>query len=273
MNLESELTAADLILALIDSAADPALPASYLVETGQMFGLDAGAIRVALTRLVKRNVLAQVERGRYGLGKSGDPLHQAVRNWGDAEQRLISWKGDWIAVSAVHLSRRNKTQVRRREKALRFFGLAQAAPGLWIRPANLREDFTSLRRSLCAIAGDQLDDWWLYRLSDLLPRDAFDPTQLWNIAELEQSYRTLHRELKQSLECIDKLARPDAAKETLLIGRAVTRAILIDPVLPAQMIDASARSSLIDLMRQYDRVGKQIWRTLFEDHQSKTHSA
>jgi hypothetical protein len=39
------------------------------------------------------------------------------------------------------------------------------------------------------------------------------------------------------------------------------------------MIDASARSSLIDLMRQYDRVGKQIWRTLFEDHQSKTHSA
>jgi hypothetical protein len=162
MNLESELTAADLILALIDSAADPALPASYLVETGQMFGLDAGAIRVALTRLVKRNVLAQVERGRYGLGKSGDPLHQAVRNWGDAEQRLISWKGDWIAVSAVHLSRRNKTQVRRREKALRFFGLAQAAPGLWIRPANLREDFTSLRRSLCAIAGDQLDDWWLY---------------------------------------------------------------------------------------------------------------
>ncbi|MDA1075090.1 MAG: hypothetical protein O3A63_10075 [Proteobacteria bacterium] len=268
MDTDTGITATDLILALVDSAVDPALPASYLINVGQLFDLDAGNIRVALTRLVKRKVLAQRDRGHYGLGRRAETLHRANRRWATVEEGLKTWDGDWLAVNLTHLPRRKKTDVRRWGKALQFYGLAQASPGLWLRPANLRIDPQALHDDLVSLAGGVMGSAWLYRITDLVPADQIDPASLWDIAGLESAYQIWSERLKSSTKTLQQQDYQGAARETLLVGRAVTRLILIDPLLPEEMIDTQARSRLITAMREYDRIGKRIWRKLYETHRS-----
>ncbi len=47
------LSARELILAIVDSAAKPNLSAAYLVRAGALYDIDSRAIRVAIARLVK----------------------------------------------------------------------------------------------------------------------------------------------------------------------------------------------------------------------------
>ena len=47
------LSARELILTLIDSAASQSLSARYFVAAGQLFDMDSGSMRVALGRLVR----------------------------------------------------------------------------------------------------------------------------------------------------------------------------------------------------------------------------
>ena len=50
-----------------------------------------------------------------------------------------------------------------------------------------------------------------------------------------------------------------AARETLLLGQSVIRAINRDPMLPSALIDTGLRAAMIDAMRHYDAVGKAAW--------------
>jgi phenylacetic acid degradation operon negative regulatory protein len=137
-----------------------------------------------------------------------------------------------------------------------------------LRPANLRIDPQALHAELVSLAGDGMDSAWLYRITDLVPPDQINPAALWDIAGLENAYHIWTMRLTNSTKTLQQLDDQDAARETLLIGRAVTRLILIDPLLPGEMIDTKVRGKLIRTMREYDRVGKRIWRKLYQSHRS-----
>ena len=256
------LSARELILTLMDSAADGVLPASYLVAAGSLFDMDPGTIRVALGRLVKDGALANEARGRYQLGSRGGHLHQLLRNWSQVETSVKPWRGAWLSVMTTHLPRTNKTVLRGRERALKLYGFAELHNGFWVRPDNLTEPLPNLHRDLVALGLDAEANAFVMDQAVTPP----DPAGLWGIRELERGYRRLLDELDASSVKLATLDPIKGAKETLLVGRAVTREILLDPLLPDELIDTQLRGELVGAMRRYDRTGKVLWRDFYRNH-------
>ena len=60
-----------MILDLLATLKQGSMPVGALVEAGELFGLAANAIRVAVARLLASGEIARDERGRYRLGTTG----------------------------------------------------------------------------------------------------------------------------------------------------------------------------------------------------------
>jgi phenylacetic acid degradation operon negative regulatory protein len=252
------LSAPELVLSLADSVAEPRLSAASLVAAAALLGIDPGAVRVAVARLVKQGILEQRERGIYHLGQRGGGLHRRVQAWAQVEDQLVRWDGRWLAVLTAHLGRSDKAGLRARERALRLRGFATARSGLAVRPANLAAHLPALRGELVELGLHP--DALLVRLDEADPDHPFDPAVLWDVASLERGYADNCTRLAASTARLAELDVQSAARESLLVGRAVMRDILTDPLLPASMVDAAARRRMIDAMRAYDRLGKACWR-------------
>lgn len=255
------LTAPELILSLLDSSPQPRLTAAGLVAAGELLGVDAGAVRVAAARLVKRGVLAQDGRGVYVLGQRGAKLHRRVLGWHRVEEQTAPWDGRWIAVVTGHLGRSQKSALRGRQRALRLKGFAEARPGLAVRPANLRGSPAALRRELLELGLDA--EALLLGVDAGDPDLPFDARTLWDTPALERRYADQIQALAASMARLPGLDTQTAARETLLLGREVMRDILRDPLLPEALVDVAARRRLIAAMRAYDRLGKRCWRDFY----------
>ena len=256
--------ARELILALVDSSSAATLSASYFIAAGALFTMDSGSIRVALARLVKDAALRTAGRGLYQRGSRGGQLHSMVRHWASVEAQLISWPGSWLGVSVGHLNRSNRTRVRGWERALRLLGFAAYEADFWLRPANLRASVAEIRDRMMELGFPA--EGLLMEISSLSPAEQWRPDTLWPISELERGYQHSVDQLRDSEARLNTLDAEAAARETLLIGRAVTRAILLDPLLPEQLINTTLRSQMIGAMRRYDQLGKTIWRDFYRQH-------
>lgn len=253
------LTARDLILSLLDSAPEPQIRAASLIEAGALFDIDPRAIRVAATRLVKDEVLTTSARGVYTVGGRGDRLHRTVTAWANIESTLKPWDGAWVAVYQAHLKRANKTAMRARERALRLKGFAAVDANLALRPANLTLTLTAIREGLIELGLDENASALLIRQTE--PELEF--ASLWDTTALESRYQRHIRELQRSTRRVADLDTFAAAKETLLTGREVTRDIVMDPLLPREMVDTDLRTTMIEQMKGYDVLGKNCWRAFY----------
>ena len=262
--LNLDLSARELILALIDSTAIATLNAAYFVAAGRLFDMDPNAVRVALGRLVKDQSLIQVARGVYSLGSRGGELHAMVRNWSTIEQTLKPWDGGWLAAYLGQLTRTNKSKVRARERALRLVGFAAADANLWLRPDNFLESLIMTRRRLIHLGLEETV--MLSKIGEFQPTQAIDPSRLWDRVTMETRYQWCVEQLTASVGHLATLNSSAAARETLLLGRSVTRVILLDPLLPEQMVNQKLRQTMIDAMRNYDRLGKKTWRRFYKSH-------
>src|SRR5512134_218343 len=114
------------------------MPVGALVAAGLLFGIPENGMRVAVTRLLAAGELLRDERGRYRLGPAAAPLSERVVAWRRIEERLRRWDGGWIAVHRQGLPRGRGEAAARAARALRLLGFADFAPGLALRPDNLR---------------------------------------------------------------------------------------------------------------------------------------
>ena len=103
-------------------------------------------------------------------------------------------------------------------------------------------------------------------LADIEPAGALQPESLWDRKALEQRYVAQLEALAESTVRLSGLESVAAATETLLVGRAVTREILLDPLLPEELVDTDLRRQLVEAMRRYDRAGKTFWRALYKQY-------
>ncbi len=253
------LSAPEFILALLDSAPNVEMRAADLVAAAGAFAIDARTIRVALGRLTKQGVLKTKARGSYQVGQRGDGVRRAVISWADAEASLKPWDHRWLAVYLGNLSRSDKSALRARERALRLKGFELADAGLAVRPANLKSDCGAVRDELVGLG---MDAQALVMVVDAVtPQDRF--TNLWDRAALESAYRQHLRDLEESTARLSGFDPTTAARETLLVGRAVTREIVLDPLLPEELVDTRLRGRMINAMRTYDRLGKRAWRDFY----------
>lgn len=256
----TQYSARQLLLSLVTEAAEP-LTSQIMVRIGSLFGFSANNVRVSLNRLVHDDLLQLSDRGVYVLGPRARSIAEAQERWRYLEDELTDWSGTWLVLYVAHLGRRDRKQLRKRERATRFWGFKEWQPGLLVRPENLIQSAQSLQQSLDKLGLESE----AILVSGATPLEGQDPdVGLWGVDALNAGYQTLTGNMLTWLEGYQALPLEQAALECFLIGDRVLKAIAFDPRLPEQMVDTTARSQMIDTMKKYDDIGNEIWHKLIE---------
>ena len=252
------LSARALILSLIASIGTGRQMIAGLIHAGALFGIEPATMRVAATRLLKEGLLESPERGLYVPGPRAQALTRRVQQWQDVAAKMVPWNGDWLVAMTHPLGRRDRKQLRNRERALALFGYQQAEAGLWVRPANLARALPDHQQDLTGIGADETMP--ILRVAEMAAPGMQDWAGLWSAADLEHSYQAAIRAMTESLERLPRLSLADAARETLLTGQAVIRAINFDPLLPPELGNQKLFLEMVGAMRAYNERGQQCWR-------------
>jgi len=249
-------TPRSLIVDLLSTLRRGSMPVAALIQAGELFGIADGSLRVALHRLSAEGRVERDERGQYRLGAAAAPVQSLVAGWRDLDRRTRAWSGRWIAVQADAAPRR-RTRIDPAHRALRLFGFERLAGPLHVRPANLREGVDGARSALRTLGLP--DAALVYELSDLDPAADTRARELWDGDALVRSYRSACREIERSSARLPGLPETEAMVESFSLGGRVLQQLVLDPLLPAPLVDESARRALVESMRAYDRLGRDAW--------------
>lgn len=236
------------------------VPVRFLIRAAEIFGIAGNSVRVAIARLCAEDRLESPRRGAYRLGAAARPLHERVVSWRSLERLVAPWDGSFVGVHTAGLARSDRTVVRGRERALALWGFRTLAPGLEVRPANLRPGVDGLRERLRALGLETAAP--VLRLDELGELDA-DARALWDGAALERAYRETAATLEESRVRLGVRPLEDAVREAFLCGREAIRVLVKDPLLPEPLVRTEERRRLVDTMRRYDEEGQALWRRFF----------
>jgi phenylacetic acid degradation operon negative regulatory protein len=252
-------TARSLILDLLSTLRRGTMPVGALVEAGALFGIAGNNVRVALTRLLEGGFVVRDQRGAYRLGAGAEAVERRVRSWRDLDRSVRTWQaGAWLAVQHVASAVRARSAPERgRERALRMFGFRELAPGLAVRPDNLRDDVADLRREIRALGLPDSD--LLFALRALDPEREDAARGLWDVDGLCASYRARLAEIEASEARLGDLGAEEAMVETFLLGGAIIRELVLDPLLPEAICPSEDRRALAVALRRYDKLGRSAW--------------
>lgn len=161
------LSARSVALSLLLGSQPPRLTARDLTGLGEMFGIAASTMRVALSRMTSAGDLV-AEDGSYLLSARHRERHAAVERQSQVRRR--PYDGMWRMVVVVDRGREPEARAGLRA-CLSAARLAELREGVWLRPDNLAdldladldavETFTSIPaddRALCRRLWD-LDTW------------------------------------------------------------------------------------------------------------------
>ncbi len=247
-----------LILDLLSTLPRGSMPVRALVEAGELFGLSANGVRVALARLLAAGLVERDERGQYRLGSAAGPVNAIVASWRGLSRRLRAWNGGWIGAHTAALPRGARGQAERNARSLRLLGFAALRPGLEIRPDNLTEGVAGVRERLRALGLPEVAT--VFALCELDPATDARARGLWDARRLIADYRAARAALAKSLAALQALAPERAMTESFLLGGRVIRQLATDPLLPEPIVPARERERLIEAMRRYDDAGRACWR-------------
>jgi phenylacetic acid degradation operon negative regulatory protein len=254
------VTPKSLLLDLLRVTPHP-VAVRQLVAVGALFGLEGNAVRVALTRLVGRGLLASDERGSYRLAAEADPIARWADGWRQGERRLRAWGGAWLC---LWHPRGGERGVRgRSHRALGRIGFREGRDGMWVRPDNLRARAPAVEeqlRELGLMAGSVLF------VGQEMPGDVVAGwvESLWPIEQTAAGQRRALRDIERSRARLARLAGGEALVESFLCGGAAIRALARDPLLPDEIAPGGDRRALGDAMRDYDRRGRAIWKDMLQ---------
>lgn len=251
------VSARALVLSLLASINVREQSIGRLIHAGSLFDIEPATIRVAVTRLMQSGHLESPERGVYAPGPKAKALTRRVQQWKDAEVLTVDWDGSWLVALTRHLGRTDRKQVRARERALALSGYQETAEGFWVRPGNLARELSDHRSDLISIGADE--DIHLHRASETAPDSRLKWPGLWSAERLKASYEAAIGAMEGSLSRLPDMSSADGARETLLIGQAVIRAINFDPLLPPELGDEAAFRRMVDTMKLYNEEGIACW--------------
>lgn len=254
--------ARSLVLSLIlgaEARGDAALGVRELIAACALFELPENNVRVALARAVAAGQLTTPRRGAYALSAQSRPLADEVGRWRSLEDQIVEWRGDWLAVHVGATGRSDRPALRARERAFGILGLAEFERGLHLRPDNLAGGVASLRERLAHLVPQGTELGTVFVLGGLAAADAQRAAALWDAAALNAHYRDGTARLSAWLENARALPLERAARESFELGHAAIRSLVFDPLLPAPLVDAAARSRFIKTVARFDDAGKAVW--------------
>ena len=261
------LTARELVIDFLSNRYPREMSAQEILGVGAALGFSEQSLRMALTRLVEQSVAANTGRGRYRLSPSGEAMRDEVRKWRHLDDLAKPWTGAWIGVFDASVPRSDRAALRRHERAMRLRGFRELQPGLWLRPANLRDSVAQLRNQLRALGLHPAA--LVAGLHDLDDDARAKATRLWDTPAILARYRALTDELLASKSRLERLPLDAAAAESMVLGRDVIRHINLDPVLPEELMPNRALTNLIRTMTDYDQQARQIWLRFMRSHAAR----
>jgi phenylacetic acid degradation operon negative regulatory protein len=254
------VTPKSLVLDLLRVTPRP-VAVRQLVTVGELFGLEGNAVRVALTRLVARGLVASDERGSYRLAAQADPVSRWADGWRLGERRLRPWSGGWLCL--WHPRGGERGDKARSKRALERLGFREGREALWVRPDNLRAPLTGINEELGRLG---LAPSSVLFVGQDLPASVVAgwTADLWPIASTAAHHRRALRDIERSRARLARRSRGDALVESFLVGGAAIRSLARDPLLPDEVASGDDRRALTDAMRDYDRRGRAIWKEMLE---------
>jgi len=237
------------------------MPVGGLVAAGRLLGIAENSVRVAVTRLLAGGQIERDERGRYRLGGAAAAVDRRIRSWRQLDEQTRRWSGEWVGVHGG-TGRLSRAERRRRERALRWLGFESLAPGLAVRPDNLRMGPRALATELRHLGLES--DALVFCLGQLEAEADARARRLWNAAELDARYAASLNELARSEARLPELAPDEAMVESFLLGGRVIRELVLDPLLPSAILPTAGRRALVSALRRYDRAGRRSWARFME---------
>jgi phenylacetic acid degradation operon negative regulatory protein len=255
-------TAKGFVLDMLSTLRGGVIPVRALVSAAALLGIAENNVRVALARLLAAGQVRRDERGRYGLGASAEPVGRQVRSWREIEERTARWDGGWIGVHGPGAGSRSGA-ARRAERALRLLGFRTLAPGLEIRPDNLRGGVAQVREQLYELGLERGTP--VFAMRDLDAASEAQARRLWDVAALRVGYRRSLTELERSERRLARLPERASMVESFRVGGHVIRQLVLDPLLPEPLVPAEERAALVRALRRYDRLGRTCWARFMRD--------
>lgn len=249
-----------LILNLLLAQDGEPLSARDAVAACALFGISGNSVRVTLARLSAAGLIAAEGRGAYRLGPDAEGLAADVATWRHAEQRVCDWRGGWVAVHVGSLGRSDRVALRARDRALALLGLRELERGLFLRPDNLAGGVAAARERLCKLGLER--EATVFLAQDFDAGHEQRARALWDGAALDRIYRETRQRLEAWLERADGLEPDVAARESFLLGNEAIRQLVFDPLLPAPLVDVTARREFATSVRRFDEAGRRIWQRL-----------
>jgi phenylacetic acid degradation operon negative regulatory protein len=246
-----------LLLSLFSQPNLNQMSIKQLIAWGELFKHEPATTRVAVGRLVKQGFLLALHRGNYANGTTDKSIRQLASTWRHSQARVNQWKGAWLCVYTAHLGRASKKSIRIRERAFRLTGFKPLEKNLWCRPDNLIETADATFARLVEIG---LENTAILMKVDHFNNDlAISALSLWSPKNLEKTYGLLISLMERSTRRLSDIDIKQATRESFLIGEHVIRQINQDPLLPEEMVNVTARKSLLATMIAYDRSCHPIW--------------
>ena len=215
------LTARSVVASTLLGVSPPELPTPVLVGTAELLGINPGAARVAMSRMVANGELAATERGYRLIGRLVTrQARQDLSRTGPSTR----WNGQWrtLIVEGEGRPAAERAELRAALGALRF---AELREGVWLRPDNLPGGV--LVGAETAVAARTL----------LLTSRVEDPGalvgRLWDL----EAWARRGADLVDRLDRLDVVDRLDLA-DTFVTLAAVLRHLQADPLLPAELLAA-----------------------------------
>ncbi|GGC63661.1 PaaX family transcriptional regulator C-terminal domain-containing protein [Undibacterium terreum] len=250
-------SSSDVVLDLLSAHTGHQLPVQSLCKAAELFGISSQGMRVALTRLVQQEKISKTGRGNYQLNPGGNTLFRDVDDWLHKENRARAWKGQWLGIHVDALALADKTAWRRHEKAMALRGFRPLRKYLYVRPDNLKGGLESVRTEMQALG--LMESALLFEIAQLEAKEGDIVRSLWDAAEMRLLYRALLELIARSSKGLARLSDGQAARESLLVGREVIRHIILDPLLPAEMMPSQERHELTAAMRDYQVQARRYW--------------
>jgi len=208
------LNARSLVLSVLLGQVRPSMSSGALARLGPVFGIQAGTMRTALSRMVAAGELV-ASNGEYRL--TGPLLDRKAAQDIGRRPAPADWDGTWWTV-IVTAPRRDVAERRAFRTTMANLRMGELRPDTWLRPANLPgpEDDAGLVVVRGPLRG--LDDAGLV-------------AQLWPLAELAATARRLLTVLDERRPDLDG-GTPDALAVAIGPAAAAVRFLRAEPLLP-----------------------------------------
>ncbi|HWF27821.1 MAG TPA: PaaX family transcriptional regulator C-terminal domain-containing protein [Mycobacterium sp.] len=244
------LSARSVLASALLGSDEGCLTVAELVAVASLFGINAGAARTCLWRMVSSGELTG-DDGSYALaGRLSERrlrVDEASRIDGVATP---GWDGTW-ELAVVALERRSAADRLELRKAALALHLAELREGVWIRPDNLDPQRLPASRAVL----DQQCTHFHGAATDITADKA---RSLFSLADWADDARALTEAMDVRLEPRKRAGSTEDFRYEFALSIAVVRHLQLDPLLPVDLIGESwPGQTLRSTYRHFDSALKQ----------------